>query len=737
MDVYQKALRNPDSPNKSNSHSRTPLIDSGRKVSFIPGVPSINQIRQEPRLLQPMQPLPALVELQPHRTTFAPGFPPQQQAFPVPTYTQQQQQQPQQLQVPNHGSTQLMTNNSVTNIQQSQSPVLVNTPELRQQQQQQQAQLQHDLSSKRKRNSRRKHRNSHLGCGTCKRRRIKCDETLPSCLNCMKGKLHCAYLNLDNHARNALRLAQYNQSMRQDRLDGSKAGDEQLEEQQQQKFHQIQQLQQQQHQQQQQQQQVLGGASLLQQQTPNGPVLATVGNAPPPPHQATMVTNCGTPFIPTQQPLDQGAALPPTAVMQSPYGPISLVPVLTNTGAVVYAPTSALPSAAPPVVAGASGSPMTTVSQQPTPAASQVSILTNPPPPQQQQTPGSMRGRATSILSTSSTMGPDSTTQSTSSVSPTQRQRQQNQRLPSLTPITSTAANAATLASQNIHIKTQLQPQLQPQQDQQSLNTEVKLPPIPLAPISVPSINVSKSDASSVSPSLKSDSDSIQALQSAPVLSPISMNSGEPKVSPSLPSISQMTKQPTLNATIPISNLQQQLEKENNEAENEEQQRRDERVRVYSRSEPHTSSLSRSRSRSPTRSTKSRSVSPQLIANNVIAANAVPTATTTTTALSENTATDVANSSLKSIPKPGSVSNFGSLSINEEKGKEVKKTKEKVMEQAKNGDLKLRLPLTGVEVSAAGAGAGAGASGASGASGATRNGSQEEEEKVSISKLIT
>lgn len=127
MDVYQKALRNPDSPNKSNSHSRTPLIDSGRKVSFIPGVPSINQIRQEPRLLQPMQPLPALVELQPHRTTFAPGFPPQQQAFPVPTYTQQQQQQPQQLQVPNHGSTQLMTNNSVTNIQQSQSPVLVNT----------------------------------------------------------------------------------------------------------------------------------------------------------------------------------------------------------------------------------------------------------------------------------------------------------------------------------------------------------------------------------------------------------------------------------------------------------------------------------------------------------------------------------------------------------------------------------------------------------------------------------
>lgn len=44
-----------------------------------------------------------------------------------------------------------------------------------------------------------------------------------------------------------------------------------------------------------------------------------------------------------QQQMGQGASLPSTAVMQSPYGPISLVPVLTNTGAVVYAPTSALP----------------------------------------------------------------------------------------------------------------------------------------------------------------------------------------------------------------------------------------------------------------------------------------------------------------------------------------------------------------------------------------------------------
>lgn len=76
-----------------------------------------------------------------------------------------------------------------------------------------------DDDSRRKKNSRRKHRNSHLGCGTCKKRRIKCDENLPQCFNCVKGKLHCAYLNLDAPARNALRMAQFNQNLRQDRLD--------------------------------------------------------------------------------------------------------------------------------------------------------------------------------------------------------------------------------------------------------------------------------------------------------------------------------------------------------------------------------------------------------------------------------------------------------------------------------------------------------------------------------------
>lgn len=79
---------------------------------------------------------------------------------------------------------------------------------------------------RRKKNLRRKHRNSHLGCGTCKKRRIKCDESLPQCSNCVKGKLHCAYLNLDAPARNALRMAQFNQSIRHDKEELQKPPDQ-------------------------------------------------------------------------------------------------------------------------------------------------------------------------------------------------------------------------------------------------------------------------------------------------------------------------------------------------------------------------------------------------------------------------------------------------------------------------------------------------------------------------------
>lgn len=83
-----------------------------------------------------------------------------------------------------------------------------------------------DDDVRRKKNLRRKHRNSHLGCGTCKKRRIKCDESLPQCSNCVKGKLHCAYLNLDAPARNALRMAQFNQSLRHDKEELQKPPDQ-------------------------------------------------------------------------------------------------------------------------------------------------------------------------------------------------------------------------------------------------------------------------------------------------------------------------------------------------------------------------------------------------------------------------------------------------------------------------------------------------------------------------------
>ncbi|SCU90285.1 LANO_0D08218g1_1 [Lachancea nothofagi CBS 11611] len=59
-------------------------------------------------------------------------------------------------------------------------------------------------SQSRRRVTRRKHRNSRLGCSECKRRRIKCDETLPECRNCVgrqkkggHGNKQCSYLSLN------------------------------------------------------------------------------------------------------------------------------------------------------------------------------------------------------------------------------------------------------------------------------------------------------------------------------------------------------------------------------------------------------------------------------------------------------------------------------------------------------------------------------------------------------------
>ncbi|CAN3358257.1 hypothetical protein DICA3_F36818 [Diutina catenulata] len=43
---------------------------------------------------------------------------------------------------------------------------------------------------------RRQHKNSKLGCSTCKKRRVKCDENFPECNNCIKRGVRCGYLDL-------------------------------------------------------------------------------------------------------------------------------------------------------------------------------------------------------------------------------------------------------------------------------------------------------------------------------------------------------------------------------------------------------------------------------------------------------------------------------------------------------------------------------------------------------------
>lgn len=49
------------------------------------------------------------------------------------------------------------------------------------------------MSDDKKQTRRKKHRNSKLGCATCKRRRVKCDEQLPLCGNCIKHRSTCDY----------------------------------------------------------------------------------------------------------------------------------------------------------------------------------------------------------------------------------------------------------------------------------------------------------------------------------------------------------------------------------------------------------------------------------------------------------------------------------------------------------------------------------------------------------------
>ncbi|OCK87144.1 uncharacterized protein K441DRAFT_623504 [Cenococcum geophilum 1.58] len=54
---------------------------------------------------------------------------------------------------------------------------------------------------------RRRHAKSKRGCTGCKRRRIKCDESLPACRNCVKKGVQCSFLdNPASESRNSSRL---------------------------------------------------------------------------------------------------------------------------------------------------------------------------------------------------------------------------------------------------------------------------------------------------------------------------------------------------------------------------------------------------------------------------------------------------------------------------------------------------------------------------------------------------
>ncbi|CAK9441047.1 uncharacterized protein LODBEIA_P49160 [Lodderomyces beijingensis] len=395
-------------------------------------------------------------------------------------------------------------------------------------------------SLRRKKNSRRKHRNSHLGCGTCKKRRIKCDETLPSCLNCLKGKLHCAYLNLDNNARSALRLAQFNQNMRQEKLETAPPG--------------------------------LAAApagmiamapppsssasvsssmmmdatrhATQQIQTSQGPMLVTTNSIGQPVIVAAAPSAAQPQFITSGfQPAPQG---PP--IMQSQYGP--LVPVITNTGSMVYAPTATLAPPAPSLQPQQPQQPPQKQQQQQQPQiltpASNYPLTSKTPPPLSQQgmPPPSLVAPKSHTLAPPLSLSQGMASAPVSSLSIPQQ--------PSLTPRTSSAVNAATMASQNINASASSAPG-------STLNQAVKLPPIPTS-LPIPQINVSKSPTSpSLAPKLSS---SIKSPASSASISDSSLNmsittvplatmattrssssspSSTPEKSPLLPSIASIT----------------------------------------------------------------------------------------------------------------------------------------------------------------------------------------------------
>lgn len=56
---------------------------------------------------------------------------------------------------------------------------------------------------------RRKHKNSKNGCSNCKKRRVKCSETLPACTNCVRRKVRCGYLDYTEEQLQDLRQSKF------------------------------------------------------------------------------------------------------------------------------------------------------------------------------------------------------------------------------------------------------------------------------------------------------------------------------------------------------------------------------------------------------------------------------------------------------------------------------------------------------------------------------------------------
>lgn len=57
--------------------------------------------------------------------------------------------------------------------------------------------------------TRKKHKKSRVGCPQCRKRKVKCDETLPACMKCVDRKAKCGYLDYDERELDIVKLAHW------------------------------------------------------------------------------------------------------------------------------------------------------------------------------------------------------------------------------------------------------------------------------------------------------------------------------------------------------------------------------------------------------------------------------------------------------------------------------------------------------------------------------------------------